>query len=250
MAELGKRYDVTTVVPAEEQSWRSKAITRFGALRVEDIKIGGAPAHAVTGTPADCVNLGLYHLCSERPSWVVSGINAGLNVGVGFVLSSGTVGACFEANIARIPGLALSQRFDSDTWNQYSAEYALPERVVERLRVQTITVLDQLRCKLIDNPDVLNRSVTWNVNLPFELREDWELKFTSVGQTFYGSCFGSRGESFRHELGMVPADDDPTSDGQVVLDGHVSISLLDVSSFGVVPPSERQRLEEFFRRTS
>ena len=45
---------------------------------------------------------------------MVSGINIGKNVGLGFVFASGTVGACLEGNIAGIPGLALSQELRPD----------------------------------------------------------------------------------------------------------------------------------------
>ena len=59
----------------------------------------------MTGTPADCVNLGIYNLLESKPDIVVSGVNLGFNTGLGFLLASGTVGACFEANIAGLPGL-------------------------------------------------------------------------------------------------------------------------------------------------
>ena len=36
---------------------------------------------AITGTPADCVRLGVLHILPEKPDIVLSGINYGFNVG-------------------------------------------------------------------------------------------------------------------------------------------------------------------------
>ncbi len=61
---------------------------------------------SVAGTPADCVRLALHHLV-PRPTWVLSGINAGGNLGTD-VHYSGTVAAVREAAIHGVPGIALS----------------------------------------------------------------------------------------------------------------------------------------------
>ena len=76
--------DVDIVVPATEQSWKGKAMTRVGGLKVEDIDLFGTLGKSVTGTPADCVNLAIHNLLEHRPDVVVSGTNIGKNVGVGF----------------------------------------------------------------------------------------------------------------------------------------------------------------------
>ena len=61
----------------------------------------------ISGTPADCVKLALSHLLPRRPDVIVSGINAGANVGVD-VLYSGTVSAATEGALAGIPAMAVS----------------------------------------------------------------------------------------------------------------------------------------------
>ena len=63
-----------------------------------------------------------YHLFEEKPDMVVSGINMGINMGLGFVLSSGTVGACLEANIAGVPAVALSQELDGQVFVRWLEE--------------------------------------------------------------------------------------------------------------------------------
>lgn len=62
--------------------------------------------YAVNGTPADCTRLALNHLAPDT-RWVLSGINAGGNLGAD-VYISGTVAAVREAALYRIPGIALS----------------------------------------------------------------------------------------------------------------------------------------------
>jgi len=140
IAALSRLGDVTIVVPATEQSWKGKSMTRYGALYVERIDLHGRAAWSVTGTPADCVNLGIYNLLPAPPDVVVSGINIGKNVGLGFLFSSGTVGACLEANIAGLPALALSQELtpaDFRYWDEHRSFRpelsALIERTVEPL---------------------------------------------------------------------------------------------------------------------
>ena len=62
--------------------------------------------YAVGGTPADCVRIALHHVCA-KPDLVLSGINAGGNLGVD-VYISGTVAAVREAAMHGIPGVAIS----------------------------------------------------------------------------------------------------------------------------------------------
>jgi 5'-nucleotidase len=92
------------VAPAEAQSGSSHRVTTGGPIRVEQ----RAPArYAVTGTPADCVRVGLHRLVPDT-DWVLSGINAGGNLGAD-VHHSGTVAAVREAVLHGRPGIALSQ---------------------------------------------------------------------------------------------------------------------------------------------
>lgn len=62
--------------------------------------------YAVDGTPADCTRLAITHIAPET-KWVLSGINAGGNLGIDAYIS-GTVAAVREAAIHGIPGIAVS----------------------------------------------------------------------------------------------------------------------------------------------
>ena len=84
--ELAKLGRVRVVVPDGERSWIGKAISRWDELRVTRTERGGMEIFAVGGFPADCTNLGVHSLFDTPPELVVSGVNIGLNVGLGFFL--------------------------------------------------------------------------------------------------------------------------------------------------------------------
>jgi 5'-nucleotidase len=99
---------VRVVCPASERSWIGKAITRWEEVKVERVTREGIEIFAVQGFPADCTNLAIHSLFADPPDLVVAGVNIGLNTGLAFFLSSGTVGAAMEAWIAGLPALAFS----------------------------------------------------------------------------------------------------------------------------------------------
>ena len=105
---LNEIAEVTVVAPLQEQSAIGHAITMHYPLRVtqrfKDSKFFG---HAVDGTPADCVKIGIRNLMKEPPDLVVSGINHGSNTAIN-IIYSGTVSAAREAAIMDIPSIAIS----------------------------------------------------------------------------------------------------------------------------------------------
>ena len=75
---MGATGSLTVVVPRHEQSWKAKAMTRFGDLKAEPLTLSGVEAMTLTGTPADCVNFGLYNLYDTLPDLVVAARARGL----------------------------------------------------------------------------------------------------------------------------------------------------------------------------
>ncbi|HKB86486.1 MAG TPA: 5'/3'-nucleotidase SurE, partial [Ignavibacteriaceae bacterium] len=75
LREIG---EVTIVAPLKEQSAVGHAITMQLPLRVIDYKKNGSFfGYAVSGTPADCVKIGIRNILKTPPDLVVSGINHG-----------------------------------------------------------------------------------------------------------------------------------------------------------------------------
>ncbi len=94
---------LSVVAPATEQSMCGHRISTHLPLKVED---RGEQRWAVHGTPADCVRIGLFAL-NLKPDWVLSGVNAGGNLGQDIVIS-GTCAAAREATYHQVRAVAFS----------------------------------------------------------------------------------------------------------------------------------------------
>jgi 5'-nucleotidase len=105
---LSGQYHTTVVAPDIERSAVGHSITLSHPLRITQVQTNGGWGHAVNGTPADCVKLAVLEIMESRPQLVVSGINAGPNVGLNLNYS-GTVSAAKEAALMGIPAIAVSQ---------------------------------------------------------------------------------------------------------------------------------------------
>jgi len=101
--------EVTVVAPATNQSGAG-GNTTSGALVVTDgTTKSGYPAKAVAGFPADSIAWAIdQHGIDFTPDLVISGLNAGQNMGP-VVDASGTIGAARAAVSRGIPALAASQ---------------------------------------------------------------------------------------------------------------------------------------------
>ena len=100
--------DVIIVTPINESSGVGKAI-RIGKVKITKYDFGdNIVAYSTTGTPADSFLLAVNKILKSMPDLVVSGINIGPNLGIDDLLTSGTVGASFEAAIHHVPAIAVS----------------------------------------------------------------------------------------------------------------------------------------------
>jgi 5'-nucleotidase len=105
---LAERHTVTVVAPDRECSAVGHAITLHQPLRATRVSVNnGCRGYAVSGTPADCVKLGIMEIIGHRPDIVIAGINAGANVGANLNYS-GTVAAAKEAALCGTAGIAVS----------------------------------------------------------------------------------------------------------------------------------------------
>lgn len=107
----------------------------------------GEDRTAVSGTPVDCVRLAIHHLAGEI-GWVLSGINAGGNLGTD-VYHSGTVAAAREAAIRGIPAVAISHYIARGRAIDWPRAARWTRRVLSTLLART-----------------WEPATFWNVNLP------------------------------------------------------------------------------------
>jgi 5'-nucleotidase len=106
MNELG---DVIVVAPDSPQSAMGHAITINSTLQCNQVKIDDGPQieYSCSGTPADCVKLGINEILDIKPDICVSGVNHGSNSSIN-VIYSGTMSAAVEASIEGIPAIGFS----------------------------------------------------------------------------------------------------------------------------------------------
>ena len=106
MNEIG---DVVVVAPDSPQSGMGHAVTIDDTLYCDEIKIDDGPQkeYHSSGTPADCVKLGVSEILDRKPDLCVSGINHGSNSSIN-VIYSGTMSAAVEAGVEGIPAIGFS----------------------------------------------------------------------------------------------------------------------------------------------
>lgn len=101
---LAKIADVVVVAPERDRSGASNSLTLDRPLKLRQAANG---FFYVNGTPTDCVHLAVTGMLDQQPDMVVSGINAGANMGDDTIYS-GTVAAATEGFLLGIPSIAVS----------------------------------------------------------------------------------------------------------------------------------------------
>ena len=96
--------EVTVVAPERDRSGASNSLTLNRPLSLRRAASG---FHYVDGTPTDCVHMAVTGMLDVQPDIVVSGINAGANMGDDTIYS-GTVAAATEGFLLGVPAIAIS----------------------------------------------------------------------------------------------------------------------------------------------
>ncbi|MGF1569458.1 MAG: 5'/3'-nucleotidase SurE [Nodosilinea sp.] len=192
------------VAPDRPLSGCSHQLNRGGPIPIQPRE---ARAFAIGGTPADCTRVALSHLCPGT-SWVISGINAGGNLGADIYVS-GTVAAVREAALLRVPGIAISHFIRGGRPIDWTVATRLAAQVIPTLMAQNLAP-----------------GCFWNVNLPHLEADDPapELVFCPTctqplptdfkvdqGQFYYVGEYGQR----RHDQG---------SDVAVCFGGNIAVT--------------------------
>jgi 5'-nucleotidase len=146
-------------------------------MRIDPINLNGENrVYAVSGTPADCIKLGLSEIFTSPPDLVISGINPGSNTGVN-INYSGTVGAAREATLNGILSIAVSifkkgENLDFKGVSRFVAkivdqihDYALPSLTFLNINVPAVPI-DEVRGIKI------TRQASTNVSKYFTKRTD------------------------------------------------------------------------------
>jgi len=154
--EMRKLGNVTVLAPDRNWSGGGHVKTLDRALRVKEVRLAdGTQAFASDGAPSDCVALATLGFFNEPIDLVVSGINAGANLGHD-VTYSGTVTAAMEAVIAGVPGIAVS--LETLDGHLGEIDYGPAARAASKVVRQVIE-------------NGLSHEILLNVNVPFLANE-------------------------------------------------------------------------------
>lgn len=200
------RHDCTVVAPDGERSATGHAITIHRDVFFRKTECG----YAVSGSPADCVKLGVLHLLPAPPDLVVSGVNNGSNLGSD-IMYSGTVSAAFEAAYLGVRGIAVSL-----------SNHNAPSEFYARAAALVATHLDAFTQLPIGTNTVLN--INYPVRAPFV-----GIRFTKAGINLYNDRFivGETEGSVR--LKGVPVEhdrNDEDCDVELIKKGYATVTPL------------------------
>jgi len=143
---LSETDTITVVAPERDRSGSSNSLTLERPLRVHMAENG---FYFVTGTPTDCVHLAITGLLDEEPDMVVSGINAGANMGDD-VLYSGTVAAAMEGRFLGLPAIAVSMTSYDPL--HYETGVKAIAGIIDRLRSEPLQQTSILNVNVPDVP--------------------------------------------------------------------------------------------------
>lgn len=230
VAALAKIAAIYVCAPHIQRSASGHGITIGKPLQINEVEFENATlALEFTGTPADCVKLGLNVLKERGISidMVFSGINHGGNLGTD-TLYSGTVSAAIEGCICGVPAVAVSVDDHSPSHFELACELAVRA--------------GQKAFGKINNKTVLNINTP---NLPKE--EIKGVKITKLGAREYDDWFEPRvndeGETMFWYSGKPVVYEGLPGDIDVVAiqEGYASITPLqyDLTNHGLMEEVKR-----------
>jgi 5'-nucleotidase len=229
VADMG---EITVVAPDSAQSAAGHGITLKRPLVVQRVHLGGeAPFEglSVDGQPADCVRLAMYRLLDRFPELVLSGINAGPNVGIN-VLYSGTVAAAAEGAMCGIPAVAFSAHIADQADFPHIAR--LCRWVLDQLLDQGLRAGELINVNIPDLGPERPRGVRVRRQSTAEIEEDYRLHHDVDGREAYLLAEGFR---------FGPARKD--TDIEALAQGYITITPLHVDM------TNHRRLEDLAGRS-
>ena len=195
---FSEQHDVTIIAPDRERSAVGHGLTIYSPIRIKKLndccEING---YAVSGTPADCVKLGIMELLDHKPDMVISGINPGANVGIN-INYSGTAAAAREAALLGIPAMAVSiQGFTTD----YYADVAIfAEKLSEKIMQRGLPKGTFLNVNLPDLPLDKAEGVVISKQGASALDEYFDQRIDTRNRTYYWHGCGLPAKSEIREI--------------------------------------------------
>ena len=204
-------HTVAVIAPDRPRSACSHAITAFRPISLIE---HSDMLYVSSGTPADCVLLGLRGGLDFSAEAVLSGINHGANLGRDIVYS-GTVAAARQAAFMGQPGIALSLCIGNSVQPQ-----------PDDFRPLAILVANRLEefCQAWRPNHLININAPHNGGKPSDMivttlsQRKYEERFTSLDTP------DSSARYFIMNGNPIEIQEEPTSDLSAILAGHTSLN--------------------------
>jgi 5'/3'-nucleotidase len=171
-----KHAEVIVVAPEQPQSATALSLTFHKPLRVNKVRREEFDCYAVSGSPGDCVMIGVNKLLPRRPDLVISGINIGDNNTFQDIFASGTVAAALESAITGIPAAAFSMEVKEESL--FALEYNQPDFT------DAASVAGEIVKDIIDHGMPAGAEIL-NVNFPPDVDVEGEIMLTEVARRKY-----------------------------------------------------------------
>lgn len=212
---LAGTTSLTVVAPRDPQSAMGHSVTLDRGLAVAEVeaiepqtglKLSG---YSVDGRPADCVKIAFEVLRPEGFDLVISGMNAGANIGV-HVNYSGTVAAAREAAFRNVPAVAVSLHLRQEM-PQWALAAAYGRRALEQVLAAG-----------------LEPGTIANINVPaHDHGEPKGMMTVPLSTAAPGDAYHQLDDGSHHiGSGLSFAEDQPGTDVAMLFDRWVTISPL------------------------
>lgn len=222
LVEVAEEFgEVVIVAPDKPQSGMGHAITISNPLRLYPSDL--FPKHkafACSGTPVDCVKLGIYEVMHKKPNLLLSGINHGENTSTN-VLYSGTMSAAVEGAMEGIPSIGFSLKdFEPN------ADFRATQEVAR-------TIIGEA----LKNQMPINTCL--NVNVPKGTQDQIKgIRVCKQAHAFWEDRFDKREDQFGRPYYWLTGEfecvsDDKESDIHAISEGYASIvpTQFDLTSY-------------------
>lgn len=225
---LSKIGNVLVVAPDKQQSGVGTSVSFLrDNVTVTEVfsSVDGVKAYSVTGTPSDCVILGLRSLSSAHVDLLVSGINYGPNVGRD-IPYSGTVMATLGGYFRRIPSMAVSLAFkDRNVEMRFDIAARVAASIAEKIKNGTI-----------QTEAILNVNVP---SIPSEFIKGIRVTRTAdFGYVRLADAIGKNADSYEVKIGgSGETQNEDNTDVWAINAGYISITPLhiDITHHELIP---------------
>lgn len=183
LIEVAKKYgQVVVVAPDKPQSGMGHAVSLNTALRINHWENEGIKYYACSGTPVDCVKMGVSKLLKRKPDLIVSGINHGSNSSIN-VIYSGTMSAAIEGAMEGISSVGFSL-----CNHAIEADFTASKIIVDKIIKDVLTQKYETICLNVNIPNV-SADLIRGIKVCKQANGNWEEEFDErtdpSGKSYY-----------------------------------------------------------------